>query len=189
MIKISLKYSIVIASIFVLTAGEGLKKQIGFSKTAPDEFTVVTKAPLILPPDFNLRPPQLGAPGPKDIEAQELARRALIRSGREVDISESPKRRHTGSRSEALLLQKAGADKADPKIRSVIRSETLAVTERDSAFINKLMFWGKGAEESLVDAKGEAKRLRDAAAKGIPPTTGETPVIDRTGESFLKRIF
>ena len=45
-----------LALVLVLSSCEGLKKQIGLAKSAPDEFTVVTKAPLILPPDFTLRP-------------------------------------------------------------------------------------------------------------------------------------
>ena len=35
-------------------------RALGMTKVTPDEFRVVTKAPLTLPPDFSLRPP---APG------------------------------------------------------------------------------------------------------------------------------
>ena len=38
---------------------------------APDEFRVVTKAPLVVPPDFNLRPPATGQALP--IEVQDTA--------------------------------------------------------------------------------------------------------------------
>ena len=33
----------------------------GLTKKSPDEFAVTTKAPLVIPPDFNLRPPMPGA--------------------------------------------------------------------------------------------------------------------------------
>ena len=34
------------------------KEALGLNKKAPDEFSVVTKAPLVLPPEFGLRPPE-----------------------------------------------------------------------------------------------------------------------------------
>ena len=44
-----------------LTGCTAFRTAIGATKNPPDEFTVVTKAPLVIPPDFNLRPPQPGA--------------------------------------------------------------------------------------------------------------------------------
>ena len=34
---------------------------LGFEKSAPDEFAVVKRAPLTLPPEYGLRPPRPGA--------------------------------------------------------------------------------------------------------------------------------
>tara|TARA_B100000676_G_C18062013_1_gene838428 strand:- start:1604 stop:2188 length:585 start_codon:yes stop_codon:yes gene_type:complete len=183
----------VIGVTVVLTSCEGIKKQIGLAKDAPDEFTVVTKAPLIIPPDFTLRPPRPGAAGPQEIQVQEQARRALLRSGRvksdtsTITSNAAPPSR---SRAETAFLRNAGADKADPEIRTVIRRETLALAEKDSSFTRRLMFWrGDREDESLIDAEKEAERLREAAAKGESPAEGEVPVIERTGQSILKRIF
>jgi len=56
--------SVVLTSIVGLlgmTGCEGIKEQLGLNKKAPDEFTVITKAPLVMPPDFTLRPPRPGA--------------------------------------------------------------------------------------------------------------------------------
>ena len=39
---------------------ENIRQATGSAKLPPDEFTVLTKAPLVLPPDYNLRPPQPG---------------------------------------------------------------------------------------------------------------------------------
>lgn len=182
-------YLLLALSVLLLSSCEGIKKQIGFGKSAPDEFAVVTKAPLILPPDFTLRPPRPGASGPQDVEAREQARRALIRSGRDSTASAATATRSDRSRAEMVFLRQAGADKADPQIRDVIRRETLALAERDSSFTRKLMFWRVGEEESLVDAEKEAERLQDAATKGESPAEGEVPVIERKSQSILKRIF
>jgi hypothetical protein len=50
-------------------------------RTGPDEFAVETRAPLTLPPDFDLRPPQPGAPRPQDVPASEKARSAIDNAG------------------------------------------------------------------------------------------------------------
>lgn len=183
-----------VTMVAVLSSCEGIKKQIGLAKSAPDEFTVVTKAPLILPPDFTLRPPRPGASGPQEVQVREQARRALIRTGRSATGSASaqqPEDKSTRSRAENVFLRNAGADKADPQIRNVIRRETLALAEKDSTFTRRLMFWRADEDEdgSLVDAKKESERLREAATKGESPAEGEVPVIERKGSSILKRIF
>ena len=144
---------------------------------------MVTKAPLIIPPDFTLRPPRPGSSGPQDVQVREQARRALIGAAR--DQSGAAAARETGaqpdrSRAETLFLRKAGTDKADPQIRSVIRRETSALAEKDPSFTRRLLFWQDDSEEeSLVDAEKEAERLREAAEKGQSPAQGEVPVIER----------
>ncbi|HZD26573.1 MAG TPA: DUF3035 domain-containing protein, partial [Alphaproteobacteria bacterium] len=76
-----------------LAAGLGacstLKEQVGLTKRPPDEFTVVTKAPLVIPPDFTLRPPAPGAKRPQDIQPDTSARDALMASAGERTGSET----------------------------------------------------------------------------------------------------
>ena len=183
-----------VTMVVVLSSCEGIKRQVGLAKSAPDEFTVVSKAPLILPPDFTLRPPRPGASGPQEVQVSEQARRALIRTGRSATGSTSTQEsanKPSRTRAENVFLRNAGADKADPEIRTVIRRETLALAEKDSTFTRRLMFWRADEVEdgSLVDAEKESERLREAAAKGESPAEGEVPVIERKGSSILKRIF
>jgi len=47
------------------------------SKRAPDEFAVVRRAPLIVPPDYDLRPPDPGAPRPNIGTTSDQARVAM----------------------------------------------------------------------------------------------------------------
>jgi hypothetical protein len=64
-----------------LTACEGVKQELGLTKQPPDEFAVVaSKAPLVVPPDFTLRPPRPGAPRPQEQQPAEAARSALVAS-------------------------------------------------------------------------------------------------------------
>ncbi|MGH6920747.1 MAG: DUF3035 domain-containing protein [Geminicoccaceae bacterium] len=53
------------------------------SKRSPDEFAVVKRAPLILPPEYDLRPPDPGAPRPNVGRTADQARVALTGSQRE----------------------------------------------------------------------------------------------------------
>jgi hypothetical protein len=57
-----------------------VRRSLGMEKRAPDEFAVVTRAPLSLPPDYSLRPPEPGAPRPQE-QASTVAARAAVFGG------------------------------------------------------------------------------------------------------------
>ena len=50
-----------LAGALLIAGCSDLKKSIGLERSSPDEFAVESRAPLTMPPDFNLRPPQPGA--------------------------------------------------------------------------------------------------------------------------------
>jgi Protein of unknown function (DUF3035) len=54
---------------------------LGMDRTGPDEFAVESRAPLLMPPDFNLRPPQPGATRPNEVTAAERARQVIDTAG------------------------------------------------------------------------------------------------------------
>ena len=58
----------------VLSACQDAKRALGYEKMPPDEFQVVQRAPLSMPPDFSLRPPQPGATRPQEGTTREQAR-------------------------------------------------------------------------------------------------------------------
>ncbi len=49
-----------------------------FNRDRPDEFAVQRQAPLVIPPDFALTPPQPGAPRPTGSNAQQQTLEALF---------------------------------------------------------------------------------------------------------------
>jgi hypothetical protein len=49
-----------------------------FNRDRPDEFAVSRQAPLVIPPDFALAPPNPGAPRPQDNDASRQALDALF---------------------------------------------------------------------------------------------------------------
>ncbi|MEO0031892.1 MAG: hypothetical protein RIS94_1650 [Pseudomonadota bacterium] len=49
-----------------------------FNRARPDEFAVTRQAPLVVPPDFALTPPNPGAPRPQDVDSSKQAFEALF---------------------------------------------------------------------------------------------------------------
>ena len=62
---------------FSLSACGNFKEAIGATKQSPDEFAIQTRAPLAVPADFSLKPPQPGAPRPQDADVSIRAQQTL----------------------------------------------------------------------------------------------------------------
>ncbi|MBT4490692.1 MAG: DUF3035 domain-containing protein [Rhodospirillaceae bacterium] len=205
MIQFDFRLAVAAAVVLGLSACDTFKEQVGMTKKAPDEFTVITKAPLVMPPDFSLRPPRPGAKGPLEVQPREQARTALLSAGKAGQANDdgqartgqnapsgtvggNPSKRAAGG--ELQLLQKAGAASADPNIRQIVNRETSVLAQKDSSFTDRLIFWQqKQPFGSTVDAGKEAKRLREAAAAGKSPDKGQTPIIKRRKRGWLEDIF
>ncbi len=69
--------AIALALPLALSACQDAKRALGYEKAPPDEFQVVSRAPLSMPPDFSLRPPQPGASRPQEGTTREQARKVI----------------------------------------------------------------------------------------------------------------
>src|SRR5689334_12441757 len=58
-----------------------MRRALGMDQVGPDEFAVESRAPLTIPPDFDLRPPQPGAARPQEITAAERAKKVIDTAG------------------------------------------------------------------------------------------------------------
>jgi len=120
------------AVLAALTSGcAGFGRAVGGGKNPPDEFAVTTKAPLVVPPDYALRPPRPGETRPEELSASERARQVLM-----GDAATAPP-----SPGEQYLLRKANALTADANIRNILNAETGGRAEKDRSFANQLIFW------------------------------------------------
>jgi len=167
----------VAALVFALTGcssgGRNVREILGVGTTPPDEFAVVTKAPLELPPDYNLRPPEPGAPRPQETPPRDQAAAALFK-GSIDDQSAYPAGASLG---EQALLSKANALDADSNIRQIVNSETLELEDKNVGFIDELLFWREGGvPATTVKAGEESERLRINEQAGKSVTEGETPM-------------
>lgn len=164
---------VLIAASLIGTAGlagcSSTSRALGLSKVTPDEFRVVTKAPLILPPDYALRPPAPGEPRPQELQPESAARTALL-GERAAEVR---------SDGEKLLVAKAGGDKADPLIRYVVDDEFGSIAHKDKGFANWVMFWRKGQPAANPTGDASTPTPVDAAteAQRIANLTGDRPVV------------
>jgi hypothetical protein len=179
-----------------LTGCDSARETFGFTKQAPDEFEVVTRAPLVIPPDYGLRPPQPGAQRPQEKEIRDQARETVTGRNAEAgrpqlaSTNPSPAAGPPRTEGERALLTKAGALDADPTIRRTVDRESTLLAEADAGFIDRLIFWqDKPPPGTVVDPDAETKRIREAMAQGDAPTKGETPTIKRRKKGWLEGIF
>lgn len=168
---------------------ESTRETFGLNKQAPDEFQVVSRAPLSLPPDFTLRVPEPGAPRPQTGSVTDQARRILTGDDPtrvKRDITEGAR-----SKGQVVLLSKSGAQYADPEIRNVVDRETSIFINESKSVVDNLLFWQEKPDfGSVVDPNAEAKRIRDQQALGDSVSGGDsTPVIERKQKGWLEDIF
>src|SRR5436190_4316558 len=134
------------AAVLVAAAGlagcQSAEKALGMDKVTPDEFRIVTKAPLVVPPDYALRPPAPGEPRPQELQPESAARNALL-GQREAEQR---------SDGEKMLVAKAGAEKADPLVRYVVDDEFGDIAHKEKGFADTVMFWKKGDAQSAAPA-------------------------------------
>ena len=185
----ALRPLLALCAVAVLASGcSSVRSAFGLDKAPPDEFQVVNRAPLAMPPDFGLRAPQPGAPRPQETSQTDVARQIVI--DRQTSGAASVRPIEGLSTSESALLKQAGAASADPNIRRQVDSDTSAVADADKRWIDSLMFW-KGPKDttSLVDAEKESARLRENAALNKPANTGDTPTIKKKSTVSLFDLF
>jgi hypothetical protein len=154
--------------------------QRNLAPVTPDEFRVVSRAPLVVPPDYALRPPAPGEPRPQELQPEGAARAAIL--GANANRQVSP--------GERLLMTKAGADNADPLIKFVVDDEFGDLAYKDKSFADKVMFWrpnqpatpSSGANTPApIDPAAEAARVANL-------TGGQPVVIVRAPEPARRRF-
>ncbi|MBI3710862.1 MAG: DUF3035 domain-containing protein [Proteobacteria bacterium] len=172
-----------------LSACGETRKALGLDKAPPDEFKIVARAPLSLPPDYGLRPPQPGAARPQEASVPQAVRQAVVGSG--GARRPAPGAAVEGvSPGEGALLARVGVNQAEPDIRQTVDREATALAQADETFLDRLIFWRKPEEPgTVVDAGKETQRLRENAALGKSASDGDTPSIKRRKKGILEGVF
>jgi hypothetical protein len=142
-----------------LVSGCGTTQRVlGLEKSAPDEFRVITKAPLVVPPDYALRPPRPGEARPGPADATAAAARAAVFG---TDIGAR------ATEGEKLIVAKAGAGAVDPMIRTQVDFEGGAIVHKSDAYSDKLI-----AKTPTASTPEEEESIRRATGGGAIKVEG-----------------
>ena len=145
-----------------LSACSDFRRAIGTEKSSPDEFAVVVRAPLSLPPDFTLRPT-----GPDD----ETAAAAPLAT--EVAESLFGQERQTLTGYDELF----SISSIEPDIRTLVDEETAGIRFERRLPI-QILFGGLADVGPVINQIEEDARVRRNRAENLPLNQGSTPAID-----------
>lgn len=113
----------------------------GGGGATPDEFRVVTKPPLSVPPSYSLRPPAPGTTIPAEVEAV-TASAAAFGAGLGQQASTS----------ERALVAAAGANAVNPAVRAQVDYEETKAIRKSPSIADRVLFWRKNNPEDLASA-------------------------------------
>lgn len=127
--KLSILSVVIITSLGLGACGT-MRELSGLDKKTPDEFRVLSKPPLVMPPDFNLRPPRAGEPAPQQLTSSAQAINALFPGRTTLPPA--------ASAGENALTRKVGANSVSPNIRSVVSDDETIVVEKGGLLVDVL---------------------------------------------------
>jgi ABC-type phosphate/phosphonate transport system substrate-binding protein len=146
----------------LLAAGAALMAAAACSSTGnsgavtPDEFRVVTKPPLSLPPGYSLRPPAPGTTIPAEVEGTG----SVAAFGTVIGQS--------ASAAERALVAAAGANAVNPAIRAQVDFEETRAIRKSPSIADRVLFWRADNPEDAESA------LNDNATGSQPVTIRQT---------------
>ncbi|MFZ4601927.1 MAG: DUF3035 domain-containing protein [Caulobacterales bacterium] len=177
--KSAVTIAAIAAAAVSVTGCAGVRQAIGADKVAPDEFKVVTKAPLVMPPDYQLRPPRPGAPRPQELDPDGQARAAVF--GQDVG--------RAATDGEKALIAKAGADAVDPAVRAQIDLEAGGIVRKPESFANRVLSFGSDAKpEAATPLNPETESLRLAEQETIRKATGGGAVVIQRKDTTKSKL-
>jgi len=167
---------------------DSFNRAIGKTRVIPDEFQVVSNAPLAIPPDYALRPPRVGN-GPEQANPTDQARETVFRAGDTQNQPAPVAPSKNMSAGEQDLLRQAGATNAPSDIRRTVDADPTEGVPFDRGLVDKLLFWSgpttppsnqtlnPGEEQSRIRVAQSVARPGGPAA--APPADAPVPTFER----------
>ena len=142
----------------------------GESKSSPDEFQVVVRPPLTLPPSFSFTPEQQAA----EEDAQNAEKTQAASSAVDTaDEAITGTARADASGFDALF----GTAERVAGIREIINAETYGI-QRDRRVAVEVLFGGTPNVGPILNAEEEAIRIRKATSDNQSLDASPTPATD-----------
>lgn len=144
--------AVILSAGFAVEGCTSIRQATGAVKQPPDEFTILTKAPLVLPPDYNLRPPQPGVASRNEVDPDQQAQAALFQPSA---AEQAAMLGSAYSDGEKLLLTKSNALTVDPNIRRMISTDA-GQEDQGPAFSQKVLYEGAMPPAAATTANPKA---------------------------------
>ena len=144
------------AAALPLAGCDSFNRAIGKTRVIPDEFQVVSNAPLAIPPDYSLRPPRVGN-GPSQANATDQAREAVFRAGDNQQPAPAPSPKMSPGQQD--LLKQAGATNLPADIRQTVDADPSTGVPFERSLTDKLLFW-KSSDQPAPCQYGDRPELR-----------------------------
>ena len=156
-----------------------VRDTLGINKAAPDEFVVVSRPPLSVPPEFDLRPPRPGE-APRVPAADAQARSTLLGSESQPALSGETSvapvtSADAPSSAAANFLSRAGVDAADEQIRTKLTTDSVTPVQNENAESLYEEIIGSQKKEPVLDPEKETERLKQNKEQGKPANEGDVP--------------
>ncbi len=138
-------------TLLILSAGLAIPAMTACSSggagvRTPDEFRVVTKAPLVVPPEYNLRPPSAGQAQPAEVDPARTQTVSAFGSTFGAGASAS----------ERALVAAADANAVSPVIRAQVDYEQAKVIRKSSSVSDGIIGWNEADQEGPVSDSATA---------------------------------
>ena len=136
-------------SIFLLNSCNSVRKSAGVTRKSLDEFQVIENPPLVIPPDFNLMPPEQIEDKKIDNVDSNLAEEILF------GLEEQDTKKTENNSLMKHILNNVDADSVDPAIRNEI-DENFANEKSSNQLIN---VWN--TDEEIDNAINDSETSRN----------------------------
>ena len=149
----------------MLSACSDFRKAIGTEKSSPDEFQVVVRPSLVLPPNFSSRPTAAtGAQTSATVASDAQAQASVLLGARETGASDY---------SDIFAFDKIVED-----VRSKVDEETAGIKFERRLPI-QVLFGGLPDVGPVIDKMAEDRRIRRNRLENRSLSYGATPAIDK----------
>lgn len=158
-----------------------LGEQLGFAVPPPDEFMVIARAPLELPPDFDLPAPQPGVVSPRMPNPDAEARASLFGS------PAAPRQESAPGAGEQALLSGAGATGVNDSIRADLEAEQERTGERQFGLTSLFGIpipANLDEPDETLQSQEETERLRE---QGVLTPTAPPQAEEESDSGILAR--
>ena len=147
--------TIIVSNLFLLSCNT-VRDSAGVNRKVLDEYAVVENPPLVIPPNFNLLPPeQIKSKNIDDIDS-ELAKEILF------GLEENNNQTNLNNSLINEIIKETEADKVDKNIRSIINQEFAG---EKSSLEDETFFDNEQELEAAIDATKENENINKKTNK------------------------